>query len=221
MCQWRSEWPLCALQKITMMTVSCITQLCSKTKSLSGLLHPGRRLLLFRAPTIISNCLSWFYIEPCDDFKNESLFTTSASTNSYSQQTGSLDFKKQQLRLPKKLFLFCLSFCLCTGRKSCQQSSRRDKQRHLDMSLHRSRWNVDKQGRLLGRFCLSQHGITPLVWSHFAWLHPGWLPMGAQRGRQLDRRSLLLVGWQDVGSVSHWVDPLSSCYLLSPWPRLS
>lgn len=73
-------------------------------------------------------------------------------------------------------------------------------------------------GRLLGRFCLSQHGITPLIWSHFAWLHPGWLPVGAQRGRQLDRRSLLLIGWQDAGSVSHWVDPLSSCYLLSPVP---
>lgn len=113
MCQWRSEWPLCALQKITMMTVSCITQLCSKTKSLSGLLDPGRRLLLFRAPTITSNCLSWFYIEPCDDFKNESLFTTSASVNSHSQQTGSLDFIKQQLRLPKNYFCFvCPSVCV-------------------------------------------------------------------------------------------------------------
>lgn len=47
--------------------------------------------------------------------------------------------------------------------------------------------------RLPGRFCsaLSQHHIIPLIWSHFAWLHPGRLPVGAQQGRQLDRRSLL------------------------------
>lgn len=90
-----------------------------------------------------------------------------------------------------------------------------------------SHWDLEEHVvRLPGRFGsgLSQHRIIPLIWSHFAWLHPGRLPVGAQRGRQLDRRSLLLIKWQDAGSVSLWVDPLSLCSLLSPvpcWPLVS
>lgn len=37
-------------------------------------------------------------------------------------------------------------------------------------------------GGLPGRFCLTQHRLAPLIWSHFAWLHPDWLPVGADGG---------------------------------------
>lgn len=160
MCQWRSEWPLCALQKITMMTASCITQLCSKTKSLSGLLDPGRRLLLFRAPTITLNCLSWFYIEPCDDFKNESLLTTSASANSHSQQTGSLDFKKNNNSgCQKTIFvLFVLLFVYRTKKLSTVQPPRQAK----------TPWYVFAPQSLK---CRQTGKVTRQILSESAWHH--------------------------------------------------
>lgn len=98
-----------------------------------------------------------------------------------------------------------------------------DRYEQSDRDLHAlSHQDVHEHvARLPGRFCsaLSQHRIIPLIWSHFAWLHPGRLPVGVQRGRQLDGRSLPLIGWQDAGRVGHWVDPLSLCSLVT-WPLL-
>lgn len=139
-----------------------------------------------------------------------------------SQQSAALTWQnREKFRLPKRSLFCSLCVCACVcpcvcvdgyiWTKSCQQSAQIAAKTpwsvpalsHPDLHKH--------DGRLPGRFSLSQHHITPLIWSHFAWLHPDWLPVGAQRGKQLDRRSLLLIGWQDAGSVSHWVDPLSSC----------
>lgn len=84
-------------------------------------------------------------------------------------------------------------------------------------------------GGLPGRFCLTQHRLTPLIWSHFAWLHPHWLPVGVQppslREAQAGRRSLGLIGcWQRnaagrillTRALSSTVTPLAA--LLKPPP---
>lgn len=147
-----------------------------------------------------------------------------------SQKSAALTWQnREKFRLPKRSLFFSLCVCgwIYLNKKGCQQSAQIAAKTpwsvpalsHPDLHKH--------DGRLPGRFSLSQHCITPLIWSHFAWLHPDWLPVGAQRGKQLDRRSLLLVGWQDAGSVSHWVDPLSSCsrscchLCRSHWPLVS
>lgn len=53
----------------------------------------------------------------------------------------------------------------------------------------------------------------------FCMATPRQAPCGGSARK--DRRSVLLIWWQDAGTVSHWVDPLSLCSLLSPgvhWP---
>lgn len=48
----------------------------------------------------------------------------------------------------------------------------------------------------------------------FCMATPRQAPCGGSARK--DRRSVLLIWWQDTGTVSHWVDPLSLCTLLSP-----
>lgn len=157
--------------------------------------------------------------------------TSRMSANSWQQSTiSSPHLTSGKIQATKMLFLKVLLFhagqyktiCVCV----CEQIVKLNKS-SIDISnvtviCLDSVIKHEHAARLPGRFCsaLSQHHIIPLIWSHFAWLHPGRLPVGAQQGRQLDRRSLLyvkvrglVVGWQDAGNVRHWEDLLSLVWL--------
>lgn len=193
----------------TLMTVSSIIQLCSEIESLSGLLP-----FVCRDSNVSSHCLCCFRMGPSYDSWNEPSPRALTSANSWQQSTISSLHSATigKIQAPKNYFVGRLPVYVSLNSKSTFQY-----QMSEDTCLFFGHGGSDKHdGKLLGRFSLSQHYITLLIWSHFAWLHPGWLPVGAQQGRHLDRRSLLLVSWQDAGSVSHWLDPLSS--LLSPVP---
>lgn len=88
--------------------------------------------------------------------------------------------------------MFFLKLCTCVSEQVVKLNKSNRDINVTVICLH-SVIKHEHAARLLGRFCsaLSQHHIIPLIWSHFAWLHPGRLPVGAQQGRQLDRRSLL------------------------------
>lgn len=90
-----------------------------------------------------------------------------------------------------------------------------------------TQWESDKHiARLPGRFCpgLTQHYVTPLVLEPFCMATPQQAPCGCSVRKGCRRWRLPHIGWQDAGSISHKVDPLSSCSLLSPaycWPVIS
>lgn len=162
------------------MTLS-ITQLCSETESLSAPL-----LFVCLDSNVSSPCLSCFCAEPsCDSLKRVCLQRIIFSKQ---QNEPWLVLSVDSTRCIQAHFVSCLS------------------------TLPESYWQIetDRDGlncfctqsfkllRLLGRFCLSQHCVAPLIWRHFKWLHPGWLPVQAQRGRWTGGP----LGWQDAGSVT-------------------